>query len=879
MEDKEIILVTGSSGLIGSAVIRRLTKEFQIIGFDRAGDPHPPIEAECVCVDLAEAESVQAGLRRVRYAYGERIASVIHLAAYYDFSGEPSPKYDEITVDGTQRLLRGLQEFDIGQFIFSSTMLVHAPSAPGQPINEEWPLAPKWAYPESKVKTEQLIHAERGDTPTVLLRIAGVYDDRCDSIPLAHQIQRIYERQLTSHVFPGELAHGQSFLHLDDLVDACVRVVHRRTQLPPELVLLLGEPEVLSYDELQRTFGRLIHGEEWKTYPIPKALAKAGSWLQNRLPLGEEPFIKPRMIDLADDHYELDISRARRVLDWAPQHSLRDTLPLMIDALKTDPSGWYRGNKLKPPVWLKTAAMHSPEHQSTQKEQQPQRPEAAQDQTAMPAMQHGAMAERGVTRPQMAMPMTNGHGEMTDEERQAMQREHHHKTLWIYLLIVLLGVWLISSPFTFGYNNVATAESEVARVTAERGLPSLAGRGLAMTWSDIISGVLLVVLGWLSLHPRRLWAPWAACLVGVWLLFAPLIFWAPTAAAYLNDSLIGALIIALTVLIPGMPGMILMMQSGPETPPGWTYNPSSWLQRTPIIALGWVGFFLSRWLAAYQLGYIASAWDPFFGPGTMQILDSDVSRAWPISDAGLGTVAYTIEALMGYMGGASRWRTMPWMVTFFGILVVPLGVVSITLVILQPVAVGTWCTLCLITALAMLIMIPLTLDEVIAMGQFVVQRTRAGHPFWRTFWMGGTVEGGGEDARSPHFIAPLRETGPAMVWGVNVPWPLLLSAVLGVWLMAAPAVFGSQGAAADSDHLVGALVATVAVTAMAEVARTLRFVNIPLGAWFIVAPWLLGGATTGSTWNDILVGAILILLSFPRGQVRERYGSWDRYIV
>ena len=49
------------------------------------------------------------GLERVRYAYGTHIASVIHLAAYYDFFGRPSAKYDEITVHGTGRLLRGLQ--------------------------------------------------------------------------------------------------------------------------------------------------------------------------------------------------------------------------------------------------------------------------------------------------------------------------------------------------------------------------------------------------------------------------------------------------------------------------------------------------------------------------------------------------------------------------------------------------------------------------------------------------------------------------------------------------------------------------------------------------------------------------------------------------
>jgi hypothetical protein len=233
----------------------------------------------------------------------------------------------------------------------------------------------------------------------------------------------------------------------------------------------------------------------------------------------------------------------------------------------------------------------------------------------------------------------------------------------------------------------------------------------------------------------------------------------------------------------------------------------------------------------------------------MRVLDSEVSRARPISDAGLGTVADAIEALMGYMGGTSRWRTMPWMVTFFGILVVPLGVVSITLVILQPVMVGTWATLALATAVAMLVMIPLTVDEVVAMGQFLVQSHRAGKPLWRTFWKGGTLEGGGEDERSPALTAPLTKTGPAMVWGVTVPWTLLASAALGVWLMAAPAVFGMQGTAADSNHLLGALIVTTAVIAMAEVARTGRFLNGLFGLWIMAAPWLLSGTAAGAAWS------------------------------
>lgn len=349
---KETVIVTGSNGLIGYAVAKRLAEEgYDVVGFDRKAPSPPPPGCTAVPVDITSDESVREGLGVIREHHGAHIVSIIHLAAYYSFSGEPSPKYEEITVRGTGRLLRELHalDFRVEQFVFSSTMLVHAPVEPGEFINEDSPVEGAWAYPESKIKTEELIHGERGQIPAVLLRISGVYDDLCHSIPLAHQIQRIYERWLTSRVFPGDTAHGQSFLHLDDLVDVFLRLVKRRKELPAELPLLVGEPEPLTYSELQHTFARLLHGEDWETTQIPKALAKTGAWLQDHTPFVEEPFIKPWMIDYADDHYALDITRARTMLDWTPQRSLRQTIPKMIAALLADPVRWYKENNLESP--------------------------------------------------------------------------------------------------------------------------------------------------------------------------------------------------------------------------------------------------------------------------------------------------------------------------------------------------------------------------------------------------------------------------------------------------------------------------------------------------------------------------------------------------
>ena len=106
------------------------------------------------------------------------------------------------------------------------------------------------------------------------------------------------------------------------------------------MAFFIGEPETYSYQQLQQRFAQLIHGEDdWTTRSIPKTVAKTGAWAQDQIPGLEEPFIKPWMIDRADDHYELDITRARSALGWQPRRRLIDTLPDMVDALLQNPAG------------------------------------------------------------------------------------------------------------------------------------------------------------------------------------------------------------------------------------------------------------------------------------------------------------------------------------------------------------------------------------------------------------------------------------------------------------------------------------------------------------------------------------------------------------
>jgi hypothetical protein len=51
------------------------------------------------------------------------------------------------------------------------------------------------------------------------------------------------------------------------------------------------------------------------------------------------------------------------------------------------------------------------------------------------------------------------------------------------------------------------------------------------------------------------------------------------------------------------------------------------------------------------------------------------------------------------------------------------------------------------------------------------------------------------------------------------------------------------------------------------------------GAWLVVAPWTLAGSTPPSLANDVAVGLLLMALSFRRGRVTGRFGSWDACVV
>ena len=84
------------------------------------------------------------------------------------------------------------------------------------------------------------------------------------------------------------------------------------------------------------------------------------------------------------------------------------------------------------------------------------------------------------------------------------------------------------------------------------------------------------------------------------------------------------------------------MSKDGETPPGWSYNPSTWGQRLPAVAAAVVGFGIASYLTLFQLNVVSTVWEPFFGDGSRRVLTSKLSTMLPVPDALLGALLWAI---------------------------------------------------------------------------------------------------------------------------------------------------------------------------------------------------------------------------------------------
>lgn len=408
------------------------------------------------------------------------------------------------------------------------------------------------------------------------------------------------------------------------------------------------------------------------------------------------------------------------------------------------------------------------------------------------------------------------------------------------LLLMALGVWLSVAPGTFGYLDTPTGDAGV--------------------WM----GIVLALSGFLAAKTGKKGFATGALLLGVLLQFVPLVFWATQPVAYLNTTITGLLTILTAFSFPGISDEGRNIQA--NIPEGWSFNPSEWTPRIITVSLALICWCLARYMSAYQLGYISEVYDPFFGTGTTRVITSDIARSFPISDAGLGALVYSLEFLLGWVGSDARWKTMPWLAGIFSLMVVPAGVTSIFLIISQPVLVGAWCGLCLVTAACMLVMVVLTIPEMCAVAQLLYSAKKNGLGFWRVFWRG--IDNVGVEMPAD----PVAREGLSR-FGFTCPWNLILSIGIGAWLMLSPYVLGMIHPVSDIVYVAGPLIITFSVLSLSELAKNFRFVNTALGLVILIIPFFMDEFTFWGVLSSFCSGTGVFLLSLPKREVRERYGK------
>lgn len=100
-----------------------------------------------------------------------------------------------------------------------------------------------------------------------------------------------------------------------------------------------------------------------------------------------------------------------------------------------------------------------------------------------------------------------------------------------------------------------------------------------------------------------------------------------------------------------------------------------------------------------------------------------------------------------------------------------------------------------------------------------------------------------------------------------------ISAIAGIWLMVAPSVLGFDKTIANNDHIIGPVIASIAIISFSPCTGMVYKFNLPLGVWLLLAPWILSYENSYAIVNDTAIGVLVILLSLAKIKIKKRFGG------
>lgn len=315
-----MILVTGATGFVGSAVVRRLLADDahgRVVVAVRRGElswPEGVIQVQTG--DLAPSTDWSAALNGV--------SGVVHCAArvhvMQDTATDPLDEYRRVNVQGTLNLARQATAAGVRRFVFVSSIKANGEATqPGHPFTADDVPAPLDSYGVSKVEAEQGLRelADSTGMEVVIVRPPLVYGPGVKANFAA--TMRWLARGVPLPL--GRIQNARSMVARDNLVDLLVTCL--RHPAAAGQTFLVSDGEDVSTTELLRRMG-LAMGKPARLLPVPAA------WLQLAATMLGKRDIAQRLCG----SLQVDIEKTRCLLSWQPPLTLNQGLKIAAEGLK-----------------------------------------------------------------------------------------------------------------------------------------------------------------------------------------------------------------------------------------------------------------------------------------------------------------------------------------------------------------------------------------------------------------------------------------------------------------------------------------------------------------------------------------------------------------
>jgi len=303
-------LVTGATGLVGSAVARALrTEGFAVRALVRPDSPRfhlNGLDLEFVPGDIRNAASVGHAMQGVRYLF--------HVAADYRLWARDPREIFAANVDGTRIVMQEAQRAGVERIVYTSSVATLGLREDGGPADETIPLTAAEGigpYKRSKIEAERLVEAmvEKESLPAVIVNPSTPIGPR-DVKPTP--TGRIVLETARGRV-PAFLDTGLNIVHVDDV--AAGHLAALRQGVIGERYILGGE-NVLLADML----AEIAHmaGRRPPKWLIPRSLAVSVAFVAEATAhvTGRAPFTTLDGIRMADHRMFFTAAKAERELGF-----------------------------------------------------------------------------------------------------------------------------------------------------------------------------------------------------------------------------------------------------------------------------------------------------------------------------------------------------------------------------------------------------------------------------------------------------------------------------------------------------------------------------------------------------------------------------------